>query len=172
MRSEEKVPLWKLKKARSKAHLICLWKRSSARWSGTHVVHRREEDDDESYEWWCSRFKRRVLSVVSSSLFPSFLVRFNWTAQEISPHTRTTRGHHKVKHLMGIMNRPLVTTSVSIIWHHIVINKTWAGFDGKRREQFESEKRTMKKNCFSVKFPPFPPRLKIEFSYWCFTIEG
>lgn len=48
------------------------------------------------------------------------------------------------------MSRPLVTTSVSIIWHHIVINKTWGGFNGKR----ETKSSTLgKKNCFANFFP-------------------
>jgi hypothetical protein len=43
-------------------------------------------------------------------------IQLNETAENISTSRRAKDiGRKKVKHLMGIMNRPLVTTSVSII---------------------------------------------------------
>lgn len=89
----------------------------------------------EAFFFWVMMFtfKRRVWPCTSIGL--TARIQLNVSTPHKKQRIISTRTLAvKVKHLMGIMNRPLATTSVSIIWHHIGINKTWAGFDGKNDE--------------------------------------
>lgn len=119
---------WKYRRT----HLICLWWHSSPAFT---FFPRGERNTccswwKESCEWWCSRLNEtRVWFFISPVSSRNLVHGSSWTSTAWNIFTRI--GHHKVKHLMGIMNRPLATTSVSIIWHHIVINNTWALYNGK-----------------------------------------
>lgn len=128
--------------------------------AGTHVVSWRNDEMERGLWVMILSFSFKREFGCAIRVFFSISIQHDSierTAQNIS--TRT--GHHKVKHLMGIMNRPLVTTSVSIIWHHIVINNTWAGFNGKmwgvksehrKKQRFSQFSFSPRRRVFLLKF--------------------